>query len=292
MDAKTIGAKSLLRLVDCSRPEDRMPVVLQRAFGAARLSFKLVGGRTALDDLYQQGCLKVRLPQTGNAVPEAILINTAGGMTDGDCLSLQIDWQAGTSATLTTQAAERIYRSRHAPARIDTRLVVADGARAFWLPQETILFDGGRLDRRNHVSLSGSASLVACEAVILGRAAMGEAVHTGDLRDNWMIEHEGRRLFIDKLRLKGDLSAQLARRARGDGANAFATIIVAGSDAAERRDALRPLLAGLPVTAACSDLDGVLVARLLAPTGHELRSGLMAVLELLCSGALPRVWTF
>jgi len=291
MDADAIGAKPSLRLVDCSLRGGHAPVVLQRAFGAARVSFKHAGGLTRLDDLYQQGCLQVRLPQTADETSEAILINTAGGLTDGDCLSVQVTWQAGTSAALTTQAAERIYRSRHAPARIDAHLVVADGARAMWLPQETILFDGGRLDRRNHVSLSGSASLIACEAAILGRAAMGEAVHTGDLRDGWSIEHDGTRMFIDKLRLKGDISAQLARQARGGSAQAFATIIVAGPETCEQRDALRPLLAGLPITAACSDLGGVLVVRFLAPSGHELRSGLLAALDLICDGGLPRVWT-
>jgi len=291
MDAEAIGAKPSLRLIDCSLPGGQAPVVLQRAFGAARVSFKQAGGSSRLDDLYQQGCLKVRLPHAADDKTEAILINTAGGLTDGDCLSAQVTWQAGTSAVLTTQAAERIYRSRYAPARIDARLVVEDGAQALWLPQETILFDGARLDRRNHVSLSGSAGLVACEAVILGRAAMGETVHSGDLRDSWTIEHEARRIFIDRLRLKGDLSAQLARQARGGGARAFATIIVAGPEAREHRDALRPLLADLPITAACSDLGGVMVARLLAASGHELRSGLSAALDLICGGRLPRVWT-
>ncbi len=293
MDAKAESRPGpSLRLVPAGPPADPAPVVLQRAFGAARIAFKLDAGRSVLADLYQQGCLKVRLPNVAGPGAEAILINTAGGLTDGDRLSLEAMWQPGTSAALTTQAAERIYRSRRAPAAADTRLKVGSGANALWLPQETILFDGGRLDRRNHVSLSGSARLIACEAVVLGRVAMGEAVHSGHLRDSWVIDHDDRRCFIDRLELEGDLAAQLDRGAVGQGARAFASLIVAGPDASRACANLRPLLAALPIAAACSDLGHVVLARLVAPSGHALRAALTTVLARICGGGLPRVWSF
>ena len=51
-------------------------------------------------------------------------------------------------------AAERIYRSRREAASLSSRLVVEDGAQACWLPQETIVFEGGRLSRRRWPPIS------------------------------------------------------------------------------------------------------------------------------------------
>lgn len=272
--------------------EPTAPCSLQRAEGKARLSFKHADGRSRIDDLYQQGCLKLRLPRNGAADPEAVMINTAGGLTDGDRLTVEALWKAGSSAVLTTQACERIYKSRAEVARIETRLTVEADASAFWLPQETILFDGGRLERQARVTLKGDARLVACEAVIFGRLAMGETVRSGLLRDAWRIERDGKLLFLDRLGFEGDIAARLDRRAVGDGARALASVIVGAPDTSGLCAALRPLLERPGITGGCSDLgSGVVLTRLLATSGHGLRNALIPVLQRLRGGALPRVWT-
>ena len=265
---------------------------LQRAQGAARISFKRTDGRSRIDDLYQQGCLKLRLPRNGAKDPEAVMINTAGGLTDGDRLAINASWQDGTSAVVTTQACERIYKSRESAARIETRLTVGENAAAYWLPQETILFDGGRLERQAQVSLSGSARLIACEAVIFGRPAMGETVRKGLLRDSWRIERDGKLIFLDRLGFEGDIAAQLDRQAVGGGARALASVLVCVPDTNDLCDAIRPLLDRPGITGGCSDLGrGVVLTRLLAPSGQKLRGALIPLLERLRGGELPRVWT-
>lgn len=272
--------------------EPRELCSLQRAEGKARLSFKHADGRSRIDELYQQGCLKLRLPRNGAADPEAVMINSAGGLTDGDQLTIEARWKAGSSAVLTTQACERIYKSRAEVARIETRLTVEADASAFWLPQETILFDGGRLERQAQVTLKGDARLVACEAVIFGRPAMGETVRSGLLRDAWRIERDDKLLFLDRLGFEGDIAARLDRRAVGDGARALASVIVCAPDSNGLCDALRALLDQPGVTGGCGDLgSGVVLTRLLAPSGHRLRSALIPLLQRLRGGELPRVWT-
>ncbi len=52
--------------------------------------------------------------------PEAIIINTSGGLAGGD--RLEIDVQAASDLCLTTQAAEKVYRSLSDETRISTRL--------------------------------------------------------------------------------------------------------------------------------------------------------------------------
>ena len=101
---------------------------LQRASGHARISLRLRHGKTRLERLFQEGCAKVRLPKTlPGDTAEAILINTAGGLTGGDRLATEIDLAAGTTATITTQACERIDRSTGGPATVSTKLRVASG---------------------------------------------------------------------------------------------------------------------------------------------------------------------
>ncbi len=264
---------------------------LQRAQGAVRLSFKHAAGRSRIDDLFQQGCLKARLPRIAAQGPEAVLVNTSGGLTDRDHLAIEAAWGASTNAVVTTQACERIYRSRAEPARIDTRIDVAADASAYWLPQETILFDSGQLNRRTHVSLTASSRLVACEAVIFGRPAMGEEVRSGLLRDCWRIERDGKLIFADRLGFSGDPVAQLNRAAIGNEARAIASVIVCAPDSSRLCDEIRPLLDRPDVMSGCSDLGGVVLTRILAPSGYRLRATLIPLLERLRGGALPRVWT-
>ena len=175
-------------------PSRRSPAGrLQRAEGRARIAFRRKDGRTRLERLFQEGCAKLRLPTPlGDAPPEAVVINTAGGLTGGDRFAVEVELGEGAAATVTTQACERIYRSTGEPAEVTSRLRVAAGGRLAWLPQETILFDGGRLSRGLEVDLAGDAELLCVESILLGRAAMGERVIQGLLHDRWRIRREGR----------------------------------------------------------------------------------------------------
>ncbi len=269
------------------------PKRLQRAQGSARVSFHGAAGKATIGELYQAGCLKVRLPRnTPQQSMEAVLVNTSGGLTDGDRLDVSCSWGDGASACVTTQACERIYKSRGDDAHISTKLHVAAGADAFWLPQETIVFHGGRLRRSTAVRMESGARLLASEAVILGRPAMGEEVRAGLLRDRWTVHLDSKRVFIDSLELDGDIAARLDRLATGSGARAFATIVLCGDALEAARALLVPCLETFDISGGCSNLGDVLLVRLLAPSGYQLRKALVEVLQILRKGqALPRVWS-
>ena len=78
--------------------------ILQRAHGIGRIAAKQVGDRTRLDTLFQEGCGKIRLPNTHSSSLEAVLINTAGGITGGDHLQWGAELAPGGHMVLTTQA--------------------------------------------------------------------------------------------------------------------------------------------------------------------------------------------
>lgn len=179
----------------------------QRAEGRGHLAAKLFDGRTRIRELYQEGAAKIRLPDTFDASMEAVIINTAGGLTGGDRMDWSVDAGAGTHIDVTTQACEKIYKASAGIAEVATSITVGARARVDWLPQETILFDRAALFRRLDVDLDESAEFLAVEAVLLGRKAMGEAVVSGLFRDRWRIRRSGQLIHAEELRLSEGVAA-------------------------------------------------------------------------------------
>lgn len=279
---------------------------LQRSTGTARISFKLRDGQSVLDDLRQSGCCKLRFPRLEpGGIREAVLINTSGGLTDGDHITCEVLWRRGARATLTGQAAERIYKSRGELAYISNTLRVEEGATGLWLPQETILFDGGRFSRRLGADIAEGGRLLACESTVFGRAAMGETVETGALRDSWRVRYAGRLVFADGFMLDGNPQRKLTRPAIAAGANAIASVIYVDANAGKLIDPIRAIVEQTECLSGCSLIGPVLTIRLLGPSGMAMRRNLAGILQtflrLLATGntpemntaaaMLPRVWS-
>jgi urease accessory protein len=265
---------------------------LQRASGSIRLGFRRAAGGSALATLYQQGSAKARFPRVPAGLPpEAVIINTAGGLTGGDHFTIDVAVAAGAAATATTQACEKVYRSPGGNAVIATTLRLEAGTRLDWLPQETILFDQGRLARQLSVDMAADATLLAAESVIFGRTARGESVSQGFWRDRWRIRRDGRLLFADCTTLEGAFADVLRRPAVLAGRCAMATIVYVAPDAASALAALRARLEASPAEAGASTRDGLLVARIVAADGAALRTTLIAALAALRGDRpMPRVW--
>src|SRR5262249_38278289 len=149
------------------------------------------------------------------------------GVTDGDTLKMAVEVGAGASAVAATQAAEKIYRAANGAnhCAIDVALEVGAGATLDWLPQETIIFLGARLKRRTVATVTPGGWLLACEMVVLGRAASGERFTDGLLLDSWSVRRAdkqgGRLLWTDTLRVEGETPVGAGFGA----ANALATVI-------------------------------------------------------------------
>jgi urease accessory protein len=215
-----------------------------------------------------------------------MIVNTAGGIAGGDRHDIEIGVEAGGALTVTTAAAEKIYRALGQPAEIAATLLVADGARLIWLPQETILFDGARLQRRIDAELSGNGSLVIAEAVVFGRTAMGETVRQGALIDRWRIRRDGRLVFAETVRLDGAVAGMLDEPAVAAGAVAIATVLAVPGDQAMVERVREQTFCG---EVAASSWNGLAVARLCAKDGASLRRDLgAAVAAMGCKP--PRLW--
>ena len=268
-------------------------LAIVRSRGEVRLGFRVTDGRTMLGEGFQEGCLKLRIPRAAKAdIPCAVLLNTSGGLAGGDRLHHQIEWGTGSAMTVTSLAAEKIYRTPDAAASVTTRLTVRPGAVAEWLPQETILFDRAKLTRDTQVRLAGDATFLGVEAMVLGRTAMDEAVRSGALLDRWRIWREERLVYADALRLEGAIDDQMQRPAIGAGARAIAFVIHASPRAAALLRPVREALTGALGLAAATSWNGLLVVRLLARDGAVLRHDLLrALAPLRDHRAMPRVWS-
>ena len=264
------------------------PACLQRASGQLSVSVKRRGPQSVLDGLRQAGCLKARFPRPDDPRwLNVVTLNTSGGIAGGDVLDSGFEVGAGARATIASQAAERYYRALPGtPAsNVATRIAVADGGAAEWLPQETILFDRCAVRRSLHIDLADNAWFLGVESLVFGRAAMGEIVENASLRDVYEVRRGGRLLLHDAIRLEGEVAATLRRPAVADGARAVATLVYAEPNVESMLDPLRDLGIG------ASAWDGMLIARMLAADGATLRAGVIAALQVLRGGRpLPRVW--
>lgn len=220
---------------------------------------------------------------------QAVLVNTAGGVTGGDSFRTHAVANPNTHLSITTQAAERAYRAQPGEVgHIRTDLVVKDSGRLAWLPQETILFESCALDRRLRIAMEGSARLLLCEPIVFGRTAMGETLTSATLRDRIEVTRDGVPLFHDAIVLQGNVADHLAQPTIADGAAAIATVLYVAPDAESH---IEPIRDAIGPTAGVSLLrPDVLLLRVLAQDSFLLRMTLCPILTRLSGGPLPRPW--
>lgn len=250
----------------------------ERARGAVRLGV----GESGLRTHREEGSLKIRLPSGSG---QAILINTAGGIAGGDRYAIDIEASAGSRLAVSSQAAERVYRTLGPSADITVSQRVDCGARLCWLPQETILFDGSGLTRRLKVDVQRDSFFLGLESTVLGRRESGETIRHIAFREEWTIRRDGALLHSERLRIDGALPRGLAELRD---AGAFATLILLAPDAEERALPCHPHLGP---SGGLSAWDGRLVIRLLEEDGFHLRKRLLGLIAaLLPPSEIPRVW--
>jgi urease accessory protein len=271
---------------------------LERADGRCALTVaRGTDGRTALRDLYQATPCRVLMPSVEiDDAFTAVLVTTSGGLAGGDCIDISIRAEEGAQLVVTSQAAEKIYRSTGPDTSVSVSLTARANAWLEWIPQGAILFDGSRLNRRNVIDAAASARVLASEIVVFGRTARGETVRSGFLHDAWRVYRDDKLIWADALRLDGDIPELLAHAAGFDGALAAATLLYVADDASARIDLARELLAELRGRAGATVVNGVLVMRMLNRDAQALMGDVAAFwtgFRARVAGlpaTMPRVW--
>jgi len=242
------------------------------------------------------------------------LLHTGGGMVGGDELTIDVELAEGSSALITSAAAQRVYGSiglrvgsakgrwarQHLCCRLEARSDLE------WLPQELVLYRNGLYEQRIQVELAEGASFLAGDVVRLGRTAAGEALGAG----RW-------RSAIDLARHHGDADAQweLVERLELDGpsmasshgldGHSVAGSLIWAAPASLDIQHMRTLLeecrqdrAGLDGEMACGALPQGLVARYRGPSTQCARYWFTRLWQRIrCARGLPapelpREWPF
>ena len=260
-----------------------------RARGAVTFDVHQVEGVTRRRQLHESGSLRVRFPSPEAEGLSAVFVNTAGGVAGGDRFDIAIATGEGSRLAVTTAAAEKVYRAAGAPSQLNIALKLAADSHLAWLPQETILFDRAQVSRRIDIDLAESASLLLCEIVVLGRAAMGERMLSGQFVDRWRLRRGGRLVFAETVRLDGDIGEKLRQPAIAKGGVAVGTaLIVPGDETLVER--IRELSESFGGEVGISQWNGFAMARFCAQDAAKLRADMMAVLGRASGASLPRLW--
>jgi urease accessory protein len=246
-------------------------------------------GLSRLKSLRQEGSFKSVFPRTTRGKVEAVIVNTAGGITGGDEFSSSIAVHEGASVSVTTQAAERIYRASASEAGVvTTALSVEENGHLFWIPQETILFEGARLKRTLNAEVHATAKFLMLEPLVFGREASGETIRNASVQDSVSISSNGIPLYLDKVKLKGDLSEIIERSGVASAARAMASLVFVDRHAADKLIAVRQCL---PLSGGASLLaENVMVIRLLSVDSFVLRRTLLPILDILTDHMVPKNW--
>jgi urease accessory protein len=272
--------------------------VYERCDGVCDLTIGRCADRTAVADLYQSHPCRLLTPsaEPGEAFT-AVLVTTSGGLAGGDRLRLSVTARPDTASVITSQAADKIYRSLGPETLIEVGISARSGAWLEWLPQGTILFDGARLVRRTNLQVAENARVLAGEIVVFGRTARGETVRSGLLHDAWAVRrNKGRLRWADRARLEGDIPALRAHPAGFGGAVASATVVYVADDADAWLATARQLIAEPEGRAGATVINGVLVIRFLSADTAGLYRDVARFwcgFRAACGGLparLPRVW--
>jgi urease accessory protein len=176
-----------------------------------RLGFQVRAQRTVLVERQRHGPLAVQRPfYPEGDVCHVYLLHPPGGVVGGDSLRIGVQLGQGAKTLVTTPGATKFYRSAGARAQQNQTIVVEDGARLEWFPQENIFFPGARVELATHVELMGDARLALWEIQCLGRPVISERFDSGDIDSRLTVSRDGMPLISERLRVDAKSRARLS----------------------------------------------------------------------------------
>ena len=247
-------------------------------------------GESRIVDIGQRDGYKVRTPRRSSP-PEAVIINTGGGIAGGDDIIQSVEVDAGAALTVTTQASERVYRSLGETAtNIDIHVTLGEGASLNWLPQDTILYNDCRAKRFISAEIATSSELLLAETLVFGRTAMGERLVSGLFRDQWRIRRDGKLVFAENILLRDETFRMLSDPAIAGDSNTATTLVYVAPRAEDQLAGVRQVIQTAELECAASAWNGLLVIRGLSSGVEPVRHLMSEIVPTLQRGTLPRVW--
>ncbi len=263
------------------------------------LGFAVRSGKTVLATRRHVGPLVVQRPfYPEDGVCHVYLLHPPGGIVGGDTLLCRIGLEAGAHAVLTTPAATKFYRSSGLVAEQRQEIRI-DQATCEWLPQESIYFASARARVGTRVELDADSRFIGWDIACFGRPACEEVFEQGEVYQSFELWREGVPLFLDRLHVEG-ADVRMMQAPWGLGGGAVLGTLLAFPASVEDLDVARAVVEQLETEGEAltgvSLVDGVLVARSVAPRAGQIRALFIAIWQGLRPRVLqrpavaPRVW--
>lgn len=267
--------------------------------GILNLTYERRGPKTQVVDSFSQAPFKIQSPfyPEGPEICHTIALHTAGGMVGGDRLEQNIILQPQSHSVITTTTAGKVYRSNGHTARQLVKITVRSQSCLEYLPQELILFNGGKFHQDMTINLEAGAHVVLWDVVRFGRSARGEIFNQGQWSNFTEVYQGGIPIWGDRSRFQGSdenfASPNLLNRQPVIG-----TLVFLGQDATELLNPVRSQWAqqSLRGEIGITTLVNGLLCRYRGPSSAEAKrlfSQLWAQLRPLYGKkppVLPRVW--
>ncbi|WP_273886799.1 urease accessory protein UreD [Rubrobacter naiadicus] len=171
--------------------------------GLLRIRFEPRGERTIVSERYSStpfGSVRANHPDD-TGIPEVQITNPSGGILGGDVLEVDISVAPKASATVLTQAANKVYRGDFAEQR--AMLVLGRGAFLEYLPHHLIPYADSDYLQETDFLLSPDATLIAWDACSAGRVARGERFRFRRLRSTIRLSFDALPEVVDRFDLSG-----------------------------------------------------------------------------------------
>lgn len=235
------------------------------------LDYTLQAGKT-IAHFRHDGPLRIlqSLYPEGDAVCHNVLVHPPGGLVGGDTLDITVTAAAGSHGLITTPGATRFYQSLGEPALQRTRLRLAGGARAEWLPMETLCYSGCLAENHLTLDLAPGAELMGWDVTALGLPGAGKPFEQGSFCQH--IELPG--VWLERARIRADDALLMDSPLGLAGHRCMATLFFASGSKLERQhrqralDLARQVMEAHPLSnsaGATSPDAQVVVVRVLAP---------------------------
>ncbi|MEE9344818.1 MAG: urease accessory protein UreD [Methylococcales bacterium] len=256
------------------------------------LGFTRSSVKTLLTQRRHKGPLTVQRPfYPEGGICHVYILHPPGGIVGGDQLNIDVHAATKTEVLITTPAAGKFYRSTDKHAYQSVCLKIEQDAALEWLPQETIIYEGARLQSHVNIELATNARFIGWEIIALGRPAADEGFECGEALLNWRIFRNQKPIYLETMRL--DAEAFTARW----GLNGRSTCgtLFACSASTENLQTVRELIGDQPGRGVTL-IDDLLICRASDNTTEPVRNFFESVRALLRSDIVqranyaPRIW--
>ncbi|MDP3168778.1 MAG: urease accessory protein UreD [Polaromonas sp.] len=235
------------------------------------LDYSLQSGKTVAH-FRHDGPLRIlqSLYPEGDAVCHNVLVHPPGGLVGGDTLDITVTVATGSHGLITTPGATRFYKSLGETALQRTRIRLAPGARAEWLPMEALCYSGCLAENHLTLDLAPGAELMGWDVTALGLPSAGQPFVEGSFCQH--IELPG--VWLERARIRANDLLLLDSPLGLAGQRCVATLFFVSGSKLERKrreralDVAREVMGAhvLVNTAGATSPDAqVVVVRVLAP---------------------------